>query len=148
MAGKRRRRRAPVGSPAVTAVATPPAEATVRRPGPPATAPAPSPPPPRPAAASLRSGREVALAAVTLVTVAGHVAAVRRRLVLRCRSSLHAVAAHVVVAVLRRRGVGIAASAAVVAGCAAVAVVWGHLWHTTCARHPDGRDVPASPATG
>lgn len=119
----------------MTAVATPPPEATARGPAPPATAPSPvrrrrdRPPP------SLELWSEVALAAVTVVTVAG-----LWRLFLDQSFAVpllaHAVVAHIVVTVLRRRGLGIAASGAVVAGLATVAVVWGHLWHTTFAGLP------------
>ncbi len=119
----------------MTAVATPPAEATAPQPGSPATTPSPirrrrdRPLP------SLQPWCEVALAAVTVVTVAG-----LWRLFLDQSFAVplfvHAVVAHVVVTVLRRRGLGIAASGAVVAGLATVAVVWGHLWHTTYAGLP------------
>jgi transglutaminase-like putative cysteine protease len=57
---------------------------------------------------------------------------------------LHAVAAHAVVALLRRRGTSLAASAAVTAVVAVLALCWGHLWSTTWLGLPTGDTLSAA----
>jgi transglutaminase-like putative cysteine protease len=73
---------------------------------------------------------EIALACATLATVAGMWRLFADRSFL-LPLVLQTAAAHTVAAVLRRRGVGLLPSAAITAGCAFLALCWGHLGHTT-----------------
>lgn len=80
---------------------------------------------------------EVALAGVTLATVAGMWRLFEDGSYFPPLAA-HAVAAHVVAATLRRRGVPVLLAVPATAACAAVALAWAHVGHTTRLGLPTG----------
>lgn len=97
----------------------------------------------RRAVASLTPAAEVALAVVSLATVAG-----MWRLFVDGSFfwplTMHAVGAHVVAATCRRRGLPTLASAAITAAVAAVVLTWAHLGDTTTLGVPTGETFTAA----
>jgi transglutaminase-like putative cysteine protease len=92
---------------------------------------------------SLVPAAEVALCVLTVVTAAGmwrlfEDGSFFPPLVVQ------AVAAHVVVALLRRRGVGLGPSLAITAGAAVLALVWLHLWSSTAVGIPTPETLDAA----
>lgn len=91
----------------------------------------------------LQPAAEVALAGVTVAT-----AATMWRLFddgsFFLPLAAHAAAAHLLAAVLRRRGVSIGGSAVLCGITATLAIVWGHLWDTTVLGLPTAETVQAA----